>query len=110
MKAYLLEEGILLDKTSEEFDWYSQCYDKVHGYYNELQMYVEKKEDAVASAKEYVEKGVENTYAIVSVTDLPDNTDFDDVDVEGEDHLVENIHYSVAKINGAIVENFVKGK
>lgn len=71
---------------------------------------LKKKEDAVASAKEYVEKGVENTYAIVSVTDLPDNTDFDDVDVEGEDYLVENIHYSVAKINGAIVENFVKGK
>lgn len=43
MKAYLLEEGILLDKTSEEFDWYSQCYDKVHGYYDELQMYVKKK-------------------------------------------------------------------
>lgn len=43
MKAYLLEKGILLDKTSKEFDWYSQCYDKVHGYYDEFQMYVEKK-------------------------------------------------------------------
>lgn len=110
MKAYLLEEGILLDKTSEEFDWYNQCYDKAYGYYDELQMYVKKKEDAVVSAKEYVENGVENTYAIVSVTDVPDDTDFDDVDVEGEDYLVENICYSVAKINGTIVENFVKGK
>lgn len=43
MKAYLLEEGILLDKTSEEFDWYNQCYDKAYGYYDELQMYVKKK-------------------------------------------------------------------
>ena len=57
-----------------------------------------------------MKKGVEKTYAIISTTEIPDDFDFDEGCVEDEKYSVEDIVYSVAKINGEIVENFIEGQ
>ena len=45
-ECYMLEVGVLLKKEDEEFEKYSQVYDKKHGYYDEYQEYVLKLENA----------------------------------------------------------------
>lgn len=85
---------------------YAYAYDNQYGYYDEDQFYVESKEDAIKQAKEYVEDGTENTYAIVSDSYVSDDNDL--TILEDESYLPEDVIYSVAKINGNIVENFVK--
>ncbi len=34
MKIYLLETGILLDRSDKDYESYSQVYDKQHGFYD----------------------------------------------------------------------------
>ena len=71
---------------------------------------MKKEKSAIKQAKSYVEEGVESTYAIVSITALPDDFDFEDGYVENESYILEDVIYSVAKINGEIVENFLEIK
>lgn len=112
MKAFLVEVGILLGKDNPEFDAYATAYDKEHGYYDEGQYYVESKEKALEDAKKYVNDGVENTYAVVSNTELPDDFDFDFENdsnyVEDETYDVDSVIFSAMKQNGVIVESFIK--
>lgn len=108
--SYLVDEGVLLTKEDEEFESYSSIYDKKYGYYDEGQYYVKREEDAIAAAKAYVENGVDHTYAVVSKTVLPDDFDYYDQCVEDETYLAEDVIYSVAKIDGKIVEGFVDTK
>ena len=107
MYAYLVEVGILLTKEDEEFEAYSGVYNRIYGFYDEDQYYVKEKEVAILNAKNYVEKGVENTYAIVSGTILPEDFDFENGVVEDAEYNMENVVYSVAKFNGELVENFL---
>ena len=37
MKVYLLETGVLLNKSDKDYRSYSQIYDKQHGFYDECQ-------------------------------------------------------------------------
>lgn len=108
MRAYLLDEGVLLTEEDEEFEAYATAYDEKYGYYDEGQCYEANKMTAIVNARRYVEDGVENTYAIVSNTWLPNDFDFEEGCVEDETYKVEDVIYSVAKINGEIVENFIK--
>lgn len=107
MKAYLVDVGVLLSKDDREFEYYAVVYDKLHGYYDEGQCYMRTQEEALKYAKEYVQNGVENTYAVISNTVLPDDFDFDEGCVEDEEYEAKDVVYSVAKIDGEIVENFV---
>lgn len=107
MKAYLLDEGILLTKNDSEFESYNCVYDKKYGYYDEEQSYIKILNEAIKEAKNYVENGVENTYAIVSNTTLDDDTDINDCPAECEEYIVDNVVFSIAKINGTIIENFL---
>lgn len=112
MRAYLIDEGILLTEEDEEFESYATVYNKKYGYYDEGQYYIKDEQRAIEDAKAYVEAGVENTYAIVSNTTLDDDVDIDDdelaVDVVCEEYILDNVVYSVAKINGKIVEHFLE--
>jgi hypothetical protein len=108
MRAYLLDEGVLLTKEDKDFNAYNTVYDKKYGYYDEGQCYIKSKEEAISEAKKYVEDGVENTYAVVSNTTLDDDVDLDDCPVDWyEEYILDNVVYSVAKINGKIIENFL---
>ena len=107
MKAYLLDVGVLLSKEDEEFDFYSQAYNGKYGFYDEGQCYESNEMTAIVNARQYVEDGVENTYAIVSNTWLPNDFDFEEGCVEDETYKMEDVIYSAAKINGEIVEDFL---
>lgn len=110
MRAYLLDEGVLLTEKDEEFKSYNTVYDEKYGYYDECQRYVATEEEAIEQAKHFVVDGIENAYAVVSRTTLDDDVDINDDElcVEGEEYITDNIVYSVAKIDGKIVENFIQ--
>lgn len=107
MNAFIVDEGILLTKRPPEFARYAGVYDKNYGYYDENQYYLLSEQDAIAQARQYVESGVENTYAIVSRTTLDDGVDPADCIVCFEDYSASDVVYSVAKLDGQIVEGFV---
>lgn len=108
IRAYLIDEGILLTEENKEFELYATVYDKKYGYYDEGQYYVKNRTEAIKEARKYVEDGVENTYAIVSNTTLPEDFDFDEDCVECEEYILDNVIYSIAKLNGKIIENFLE--
>ena len=105
-EAYHLDMGVL---TDIDFDngAYSCVYDKKYGYYDEDMHYVNGLENAKNEAREYVSGGVNTTYAIVSET----NYKYSDIDPDecgyDESHNAKSVVYSIAKIDGKIVENFV---
>lgn len=110
MRAFLIDEGVLLTEEDREFAAYACVYDKKYGYYDEGQCYEKDEKKAVEEARKYVEDGVESTYAIVSFTFLPDDFDFEEGCVEDEAYLLQDVLYSVAKLNGEIVEHFLEEK
>lgn len=110
MKAYLVDVGVLLSDDHKEFDFYSSVYDKQYGYFDENQYYVKDLADALKQAKEYVDKGVDNTYAVVSETNIPYDYDFDSGEFGPESYHLEDVVYSAAKINGVVMEGFVGAK
>lgn len=106
-EAFLVDQGVLLSEGDPYFEEYAVVYDEKYGYEDEGQYYLKDKQKAIKDAKEYVEKGVEKTYAVVSKTKLPVNFDFDEGYVEDEKYLLEDVIYSAAKFNGEVVENFL---
>ena len=111
MEAFLLDCGILLSPEDDQFEHYAKVYDKEYGYYDEGMCYISTKSEAIRQAKKYVNDGVNNTYAVVSTTFLPRDFDFDNENlVAGENFDSDDVIYSIAKINGEIVEDFVHFK
>ena len=111
MKAYLVDVGVLLTGKNTGIDIYYSVYDHKYGYYDENQYYVSTKEEAMKQAKEYVAKGIEDTYGIVSETELDDSItkqDIDDgnVNVTNEHYLEKDICVGYAKFNNQIVKLF----
>ena len=107
MRAYLIDEGILLTENEKGYENYATVYDKKYGYYDENQYYVKEQQKAIEEARAYVKKGNENTYAIVSNATLDDDVDLDGLIVDCEEYILDNVVYSVAKINGEIIEDFL---
>lgn len=107
MQAYVVDVGILLSKNNKEFDFYSTVYDKQYGYFDENQFYIQKSEKAIDFVNKYVKEGVDNTYGVISQTTLPDDFNFEDSEFGPEKYLLEDVVYSIAKIDGKIVESFI---
>lgn len=109
MKAYLVDVGILLSEGDMEFNSYNMVYDKSHGYFDEDQFYVIDKQEAIDYVKQYVGDGVNNTYGIISETELDDDITSEDIEngnvsVSGETYSIENVCFNLAKINDKVVE------
>ncbi len=112
-KVYLLDIGTLLTDSDPEIDSYNVVYDKKYGYYDIGQCYYATLADAMADAKEHVNAnkgGDDNVYAVISETFIPADADIDDTYVEGESYDVADIVYSLAIIDGKLVEKFVAGQ
>ena len=112
-KVYLLDLGVLLGADDDEYESYNMVYDKKHGYYDIGQGYYADLASAVADAKEHVNAnkgGDDNVYAVISETFIPADADIDDTYVEGESYDVADIVYSLAIIDGKLVEKFVAGQ
>lgn len=113
MKVYLLETGVLLDKNSRDGSGYSAVYDKEYGYFDEWQVYMSDYNKAVKEASDYVRDGVDNTYAIISETEL--NGDYTDEElgempVEDEEYNPDSVLFSLRKHGTSLVKGFIRGK
>ena len=106
-KVYLIEVGVLLAKDDPEYDFYSKVYDKKHAFYDENQYYVDTLNQAKHDAKEYVEQGVDNTYAIISSSALPDDIDVEEALTKNESYSIKDVVYSLKKENDKLIENFL---
>lgn len=106
-----LDVGVLLTKDDEEFDGYSQVYDHKYGYYDEYQRAYKEKDlaKAIKYAREYVADGVDMTYAVITNQGQINYTKFDEDDIDNFTYLLEDVIFSVAKINDEIIENFIQG-
>ena len=66
IKLYKVEVGVLLKKDNNDYETYSQAYDKQHGYYDENVIFFRNKKNAKEYIKNYVFFGVVGTYGILS--------------------------------------------
>lgn len=108
---FLVDVGVLLSEKDDEFSSYNQVYDKKHGFYDEDQYYSADKNLAIEQVKQYVAQGVENSYGVVSISDTENtNQDIANLNVSGETYDAASVVYSVAKIDGTLVEHFVATK
>ena len=112
MKVLCLDVGVLLNNDNEDFTAYNTVYDEKYGYYDENQIAYKKDELelAIKFARDYVKKGVNMTYAVITDQGECSNGydgNFDDCDIRGFDYCLENVVFSIAKIDDKIVENFV---
>lgn len=108
IECIMLEVGKLLEKDNREYECYSKVFDQENGYYNENNILypVRDYDKALEYAKEYVAKGNDATYAIISKAG---NVYFDDEEGFDKDaYSSESVLYSLCKINEEYKENFVK--
>ena len=106
-----LDVGVLLTKNDEEFDFYSCVYDHKYGYYDENQIAYKECDlaEAIKYAREYVTDGVDMTYAVVTNQgQINYCEEFDDGNIDNFTYLCEDVIFSLAKINGEIIENFIR--
>lgn len=108
MRAYLVDVGVLLLESDKEFELYNTVYNHRFGFYDEGQCYFKDETEAIDYVKKYVNDGVNMTYGIVSLTTLPDDFDFEEGYVEDEEYIMDNVNFCAAKIDGYIVEDFLK--
>ena len=116
IECVMLEVGKLLEKTNCEYECYSKVFDQGNGYYNENNILYPSVDcdTALEYAKEYVAKGNDATYAIISKAGnvyFDDEEGFDDGNIGGIDkdaYSSESVLYSLCKINEEYKENFVK--
>lgn len=104
-KCYMLETGVLLNEKDEEFEKYSQVYDKNHGYYDEYQGYVLDLDEAKKQADAYVKEGNATTYAIVCETTIADDIPDEAVGllpVENVNYTLDNVVYAIHNSNGTV--------
>ena len=114
---YLVDCGYLIKEGEEDFDGYNNVYDKKWGYYDDDQYYSDQSlAELKAMASKYVAED-EGAYVVISLTFLPDyvvedalekGEEISSLDVEDEDYSLSGVVYSIANIDGEIVENFVK--
>lgn len=113
VKVYLVDVGVLLTKKDDKNSIYFNAYDKKYGYYNEKLFYKKNREKAKLFINQYVSQGVENTYGIVIETYIDEeliareNDNIENIPVEYDDSSVDDIIYSMAKIDNQIVDDFI---
>ena len=106
IETYVIDKGVLLTKDDQEFEAYSNVYDKKYGYYDEAQYYVSSLKQAIRNAELCMRHGVVGTYVVVSKTAIRDPYSVDETPVEGETYSLDSVVYSVAKTDDGVVENF----
>lgn len=105
-----LDVGVLLTELDDEFDSYSGVYDHRYGYYDEYQKGYKESDlaEAIKYARECVADGSDMTYAVITNQgQINYNDKFDEDDIESFTYDNEDVIFSVAKICGKIIEDFV---
>ena len=110
INTILLEVGVLITELDEDFDSYNGVYDHRYGYYDEDQTAYKESDlaKAIKYAREYVTDGVDMTYAVITNQGQINYANkFDSSDIDGFTYDAEDVIFSVAKIYGKIIEDFV---
>lgn len=109
---YQFEVGVLLNKDNNEYEFYSNGWDKNNGYYDENFGFVKTYEEAINYVEKYIKDGVKNTYGIISKVQVNEedlrsihngysesiNMDYD---------LEKIIYNSYKNDEGILIENFI---
>ena len=81
-ELFFVEVGVILDKENEEFDCYTirDFYDDEFAFYDENRLTFLDYEHAKKYADDYVNRGVNRTYAIIhnAICDITDD-EYDDI-------------------------------
>lgn len=108
-KVYLCEVGVLLENNDSDYVSYCSVYDKKHGFFDENQYYSTNLKEAKKELTHYVKNGVDGTYGVISLTDVPkEETDVRELPVEGETYLANDVLFSVVKINSKLKYDFIE--
>ena len=103
--VYQIEVGVFLDKDNAEYDCYNEVYDKKHSYYDENVVFTLDYMQAVEYAKNYVNNGVNGTYAIVS------KINYDSEKIYGAnatDYEMELVSQDIINIlGGGFIDNYI---
>ena len=120
-KVYFVDVGVLINKEDPNYEPYS-CYDKEYGYFDEDQSLCADLEKAIQDCTEYVFKGVEGTYGIVTEQNVTKDQflQIKQHDKTGEpedsipihqlhpDYTPDSIVFSICKKQGITIENFIR--
>ena len=90
--VYLVDCGILLKPDDREFESYNMVYDKKWGYCD------------CGDGQYYWRRTLKELQTLLTKQIL----DGPDIPVEGETYKVDDVLWSIAIINGQVVENFIK--
>ena len=117
---YQVEVGVLLEKDDPEYECYKTAFGNTYSYYNENIWFCESLEEAKQSALDYVNAGVERTYAVISkISDFEDQEykilngticykeDEEDCSEEFTDYSLEAVIYSACKLNNTTTLDFI---
>ena len=92
---YKIEVGVLLDEDNNEYNCYSQVYDKQHAFYDENVAFEIDYNLALKYANDYVNNGVNGTYAIINR-------------LEYESDVVDDTMYMVnCIIGGGYIDDYI---
>lgn len=121
MNFYGYELGVLLNKSDDEFDFYQNNKELDFGFYNEDNgFFVEKDyKTRLKQLRNYVDKGVNGTYCIISYQGKVDHGSKEYKDIINEKSSIDNmifdffknsslIEYSICKKDGKIIEYFLE--
>ena len=99
---YKVEVGVLWtkDEEHEDYDCYNSVYDKQYGYYDENVAFELDYNKALEYARNYVENGVNGTYAIISKIDY-DSEYYHKNDLDCMFQMLENI------LGGSYIEEYI---
>lgn len=86
---YKVEVGVLLDKDNDEYEDYNKVYDKLNAYYDENVGFEIDYNMALEFAKNYVDKGVNGTYAIISKIEF--DSEYYKLDMQETMQLIHSI-------------------
>ena len=107
--VFVVDLGVILPNDHKEISLYNGVYDQKRGYFDKTTSYVESRDEAIKAAKDYVKKGSDGVYGIVSTADVPADTDLKNTPVSCVMYDVESVVFSNAKIGGKIKTKFVAG-
>lgn len=121
-KAYLVDEGTLLEKSDQEYANYA-VYDKEYGYYDDDQYFTADLEKAKQACMKYVESG-DWVYGIITEQQVTDDQlsrimqydqtqDTDDrvgLAKVDSDHTTDSVVFSVCRKQGVVIQDFIKKK
>lgn len=117
--AYFYECGTLLNENDSEFESYNMVWNHKYGYYNTDWGVVKRTDKEFQKIQDYLIQFIKNSKNTYAVIEEAGKIYYDDESEWEEDDLcakydittsgrLEDVVWSIANIDGKIIENFLK--